>query len=119
MKVSLILSVVIAVLQSTAATPLQDAKPKGLAVEHSSSKYGINQTPAPFYRLDNKFSPINYEIQIQPLLDPDTGYGDQFTAPGKVSITVMCNENSDTITLHSNLIEYDFSTLKVYPLTLS
>jgi len=45
--------------------------------------------------------PSHYALEMMPVLDLDVPGYEQFTAPGKVVITVECVEATSRITLHA------------------
>lgn len=64
-------------------------------------------------RLPSSVIPNHYRLQIVPILDTSLGLERQFTAPGKVEISVTSVEPTPTITLHSKDIEFDATNVKV------
>ncbi|CAL8114162.1 unnamed protein product [Orchesella dallaii] len=57
-------------------------------------------TSAQDFRLPESIVPTHYSLQLQPILDETPGYT-RFTAPGKVTITVNCTEDTATVKLHA------------------
>ncbi|CAL8126792.1 unnamed protein product [Orchesella dallaii] len=87
---------------------------------------GINSTPPlrettyefenfeeiiPLYKLPDVLVPSLYNVELQPILDE--GYGTRFTAPGKVTINVLCLFATNNITLHALTLNISESSVKV------
>jgi hypothetical protein len=68
----------------------------------------------PLYRLNNTFIPSNYALELLVLLDSDPQFGQELTAPGKITIRgVQSGEGSNEITLHSYLLDINTTSIKV------
>lgn len=52
------------------------------------------------FRLPKSLVPTHYKLRLQPILDETPGFT-RFTAPGSVTITVNCTEDTSTIKLHA------------------
>lgn len=77
----------------------------------SKGKFSLKDEDEETYRLPLSVQPTHYDLEIRPILD---GTGDeQFTAPGKVTIRVTCNETTNSITLHSKEIEIEHDQITV------
>jgi len=66
----------------------------------------------PQVRLPRNVIPIQYEIQLTPIL-AETEDFKQFDAPGEVKITVKCQESTSSITLHADDMEIDYDSIEV------
>ena len=55
-------------------------------------------------RLPTPVTPSHYALEIMPVLDEGVTSIPQFTAPGKIMITIDCHETTGSITLHSSPI---------------
>ncbi|ODN01106.1 Aminopeptidase N [Orchesella cincta] len=65
----------------------------------------------PLYKLPDSLVPSYYNVELQPILDE--GYGTRFTAPGKVSINVLCLFATNNITLHALTLNISESSVQV------
>ncbi len=52
------------------------------------------------FRLPKSLVPTHYKLRLQPILDETPGFT-RFTAPGSVTITVNCTEDTSTIKLNA------------------
>ena len=68
----------------------------------------------PRYRLPGDVVPVNYHLQIRPVLTPDDPAGvAQFRMPGKVRITIECVRPTKIITMNAAELEIHEETVTV------
>jgi len=76
----------------------------------------LDESPSrlgPKFRLPDSVVPTHYDFEIRPILDED-GFGERFTAPGKVTIHVDCKTTTNSVTLHSSTITIHEDRVKVH-----
>lgn len=65
----------------------------------------------PKFRLPNQIIPRHCNLEIRPIINE--GEEGQFTAPGKVQITVECLEETSSLVLHAAELNITESSVKV------
>jgi len=68
-------------------------------------------------RLPNAVIPVHYKLDLIPILEPTDA--DFLKAPGHVTITVNCTEETREVTLHLHEIEVDTASVTVIQRLLS
>ncbi|CAL8141235.1 unnamed protein product [Orchesella dallaii] len=85
---------------------------KVIVIPESSS--ALTQDPGPDYRLPTNLIPLNYFLQIRPIIDKDyPGIGNKDTAPGFVRITVSCANSTNQIVMHQKFLTVNESSIQV------
>jgi len=87
---------------------LEEANKKAI-----DEKEYLRVAASPRYRLNDSFIPSHYNLELLVLLDNDPAIGDQYTAPGKVSIDFQPTSDQFVLRLHANLIQVNGSSIKV------
>lgn len=67
---------------------------------------------------DTTLLPHRYRLEIRPILDPDTGTGEQFTAPGKLWVTGTARAATNQIVLNAVNIQIPNQSLSVKKLLI-
>ena len=104
------LSLILLVAAVKGSPPLQLEDQRGLPLSESANNVISTLNTI---RLPSSITPSNYKLQIVPILDTSLGPERQFTAPGKVAITVACTKITKVITLHAKEIDFDLSKVTV------
>jgi hypothetical protein len=87
-------------------------KRQGRSARVQSSQSGINEGQR--LRLPTPVTPSHYALEIMPVLDTGVPAIPQFSAPGKVTITITCQQATTVITLHSSpILKISEDTVKV------
>ncbi|ODM92646.1 Aminopeptidase N [Orchesella cincta] len=74
----------------------------------------LTQDPGPDYRLPSTVIPLNYFLQIRPIIDKDyPGIGNKDTAPGFVRVTVSCANSTNKIVMHQKFLTINESSIQV------
>jgi hypothetical protein len=77
-------------------------KGQGRSARVQTSQSVINEGQR--LRLPTPVTPSHYALEIMPVLDTGVPQIPQFSAPGKVTITITCQQATNLITLHSSPI---------------